>query len=138
YSFDWANAPAGTHTITAVATDNSDAETTSAGITINVTQVAICTETSSTAQQGAFTTGYEIKFETSGNNVIITATLLDTDKTGVVAFLWRETPFAETEMQNTSGLSYTSTVGGLTAGQTITYAIKFAYAGGMSVTEYFT
>jgi len=138
YGFDWTTAPAGTNTITAVATDNAGAQATSAAMTITVTQVAICTETSSTAQQGAFTTGYEIKFETSGNNVIITATLLDTDKTGVVAFLWRETPFAETEMQNTSGLSYTSTVGGLTAGQTITYAIKFAYAGGMSVTEYFT
>lgn len=37
YSFVWANVPAGTLTITAVATDNQNATTTSAAITINVT-----------------------------------------------------------------------------------------------------
>lgn len=138
YTFDWTTAAAGTQAITAVATDNGGAQTTSQAVTVNVTQVATCTETSSAAQQGSFTTGYEITFETVGSNVAITATLLDTDKTGVVGFLWQQTPFAETEMAFVSGQTFTSTIGGLAAGQTITYAVKFAYAGGMSVTEYFT
>ncbi len=138
YSFEWTTAGTGTHSITAVAIDNSGAQSTSQAVIVNVTQIASCTEMSAVATQGSFTTGYEIIFETNGNTVKITATLLDTDKAGVVAFLWKQTPFTETEMANVSGLTFSSTVGGVTAGQTITYAIKFAYAGGMSVTEYFT
>ncbi|WP_294823538.1 glycosyl hydrolase [uncultured Flavobacterium sp.] len=138
YAFDWANAPAGTHSVTATATDNAGAQSVSQPVSITVSQVASCTEASNSAQQGSFTTGYEITFSTTGNNVTITAALLDTDKQGVVAFLWQQTPFAETEMQNVSGLTYTSTIGGVGAGQSLTYAVKFAYEGGMSVTEYFT
>jgi len=136
YSYVWTNAPAGTHSITAVATDNGGAQGTSQVVTVTVTQTAICSETSSEAQQGAFSTGYEFAFETVGNSVTITVKLLDTDKQGVVAFLWQQTPFTEAEMANVSGLTFSKTVSGLTTGQTITYAVKFAYTAGMSVTKY--
>ena len=40
-------------------------------------------------------------------------------------------------MANISGLTFTATVSGLTDGQTIAYAVKFAYAGGgLAVTKY--
>lgn len=101
------------------------------------TETLACTENSSEASQGAFSTGYNVSFETVGNNVVVTFELLDTDKVGVIAYLWRQTPFAETAMTNTSGLTFTATLTGQTIGSTITYACKFAYAGGMSVTKYF-
>jgi hypothetical protein len=70
--------------------------------------------------------------------VKITFELLDTDKTGVVAYLWKQTPFTETPMTNVSGKKFSSTITGQTAGSTINYAVKFAYAGGMSVTKYYS
>lgn len=136
YSFDWAAPSGGSHSITAVATDNEGAVGTSQVVTVNVIVTAICSETSGEAQQGAFTAGYTLSFETTGGNVIVTATLLDTDKMGVVAYLWQQTPFAEADMANVSGLTFTKTLTGLTQGTTITYAVKFAYAGGLSVTKY--
>jgi endo-1,3(4)-beta-glucanase len=136
YSLDWTSPGVGAHTITAVATDNGGEESTSQGVTINVSAVMLCTETSDAAQQGSFSTGYETTFETVGNNVTITFKMLDTDKVGVVAFLWKESPFSETQMDNVSGLTFSKTVSGLTPGTTISYACKFAFAGGMSVTQY--
>ncbi|MFN3754634.1 T9SS type A sorting domain-containing protein [Flavobacterium sp.] len=101
-------------------------------------ETSACSQTSNEAQPGlgAFTIGYTATFETVGNNVIITFELLDTDKVGVIAYLWQQTPFGETPMTNTSGLIFTSTLTGQTVGSTITYACKFAYAGGLSVTKY--
>jgi hypothetical protein len=61
--------------------------------------------------------------------------LLD-DKSGVVAYLWKQTPFAETSMTNVSGKIFTSTVSNQTVGSIITYACKFAFAGGLAVTKY--
>ena len=97
-----------------------------------------CAGTSSAAEQGSFSTGYTYAFETSGTNVTITFELLDSDKSDVVAYLWRQTPFAESPMNNTSGLTFSSTITDQTLGATISYAVKFAYAGGLSVTEYFS
>ena len=136
YTFDWANAPIGTHSITAVATDNGGGQTTSAVVTVTVSQLMVCTETSSDAQQGSFSTGYKATFETVGTSVKVTFELLDTDKTGVVAFLWQQSPFGESQMDNVSGLTFSKTLNGQTPGATISYAVKFAYAGGMSVTKY--
>ena len=56
----------------------------------------------------------------------------------VVAYLWKQTPFSEVQMTNVSGNIFTQTVTGLTIGSTINYAVKFAYAGGLSVTKYFS
>jgi len=96
-----------------------------------------CNGASTLASQGAFSTGYKYDFQTIGTDVKITFELLDTDKTGVVAYLWKQTPFTETLMTNVSGKKFTHTIAGQTLGSTINYAVKFAYAGGMSVTKYY-
>ena len=57
-------------------------------------------------------------------------------KVGLVAFLRRQSPFNETQMTNVSGQTFTQTIPGQTIGSTINYAVKFAYAGGLSVTRY--
>jgi len=97
-----------------------------------------CEGMSNVAQQGTFSTGYTYHFETVGTDVVVTFELLDTDKEGVVAYVWQETPFAEIAMAQGTGLSFSATVPGLTAGQDYNFAVKFAYAGGLSVTKYFT
>jgi hypothetical protein len=97
-----------------------------------------CSGTDTAAQQGTFSTGYNYTFETIGNDVKITFELLDTDKVGVVGILWRQTPFTEFPMTNVSGNIYTYTVPNQTIGTTINYAVKFAYAGGLSVTNYYS
>lgn len=95
------------------------------------------TKLSSAAQTGSFSTGYNYAFETLGTDVKITFELLDTDKVGVVAFLWKQSPFSETQMINVSGNIFTKTITGQTIGSTISYAVKFAYANGFSVTTYY-
>lgn len=109
-------------------------------VTLNATTASTtaCSGTDTAAQQGSFSIGYSYLFETLGSDVKITFEMLDTDKVGVVAFLWNQNPFSEVQMTNVSGNIFTSTVTGLTIGQTINYAVKFAYAGGLSVTEYFS
>lgn len=97
-----------------------------------------CFGTSAEAQQSTFSAGYKYNFQTTGTDVKITFELLDTDKVGVVAYLWKQSPFTETQMVNTSGKVFTQTVSGQTLGSTINYAVKFAYAGGLSVTRYFS
>ncbi|VBB48383.1 exported hypothetical protein [uncultured Paludibacter sp.] len=81
--------------------------------------------------------GYTYNFTTSGSDVTITFELLDA-KTGLVAYLWDKTSgFTETQMTNTTGQIFTTTLTGLTANSDITVAVKFAYAGGLSVTKDF-
>ena len=81
--------------------------------------------------------GYKTKFETVGTNVNITFELLD-QKDGLVAFLHRESPFEETQMANNPAGTriFTKTITGQTKGDIISYACKFAYAGGLSKTKY--
>jgi beta-glucanase (GH16 family) len=131
--------PNTTYTFTVTATDASGNAAVNNPIVLNATTTAVlgCNGTDSIAQQGAFSIGYNYDFETIGNSVKITFELLDTDKVGVVGILWQQSPFTETTMTNVSGNIFTSTVTNLTAGQTISYAVKFAYAGGLSVTKYF-
>lgn len=102
------------------------------------TSTLICSGTDTEAQQGSFSTGYTYFFQTTGTDVTITFEMLDTDKVGVVAFLWKQTPFTEYPMTNVSGTIFTKTITGQTIGSTIVYAVKFAYAGGLSVTKYFS
>jgi endo-1,3(4)-beta-glucanase len=136
FNFLWANVAIGEHQITAVATDDASDQGTSQVINISVEEVLSCSEISNEAQQGSFSNGYEVLFETIGSNVTISFTLLDTDKTGVVAYLWRESPFQETQMDEVSGLTFSKTISGLTQGESISYACKFAFAGGLAVTKY--
>jgi endoglucanase Acf2 len=135
YIVDWTPG-VGDYEIYAVATDNEENETTSEIIKIRIDQAKICTETSNIASQGSFDTGYKVTFETVGNNVTITFELLD-NKTGVVAYLWKESPFSETQMTQLSDKIFSSTLTGQVQNSTISYACKFAFSGGMAVTKYF-
>lgn len=96
-----------------------------------------CSGTDTQAQQGSFSTGYNYNFETIGNSVKITFELLDTEPTGVIAYLWKQSPFTETQMENVSGNIFTKIITNQTIGSTINYAVKFAFAGGLAVTKYF-
>lgn len=98
----------------------------------------ICSGTTNLAQQGSFSIGYNYEFQTNGTEVKITYGLLDTDKVGVVAFLWKQSPFSEVQMTNVSGNIFTYNLTNQTIGSTINYGVKFAYAGGMSVTNYYS
>jgi endo-1,3(4)-beta-glucanase len=97
-----------------------------------------CEGMSTVAQNGTFTIGYTYEFETVGNDVVVTFELLDTDKVGVVGYVWLQDPFTEIAMVQGEGLSFSATVPGLTVGQDVNLAVKFAYAGGQAVTQYFT
>ncbi|MFY7845686.1 family 16 glycosylhydrolase [Chryseobacterium gambrini] len=134
--------PTTSYTFTVSASDAAGNTAVNNPITVNATTLSnintACSGTSTLASQGAFSTGYKYDFQTIGTDVKITFELLDTDKTGVVAYLWKQTPFTETPMTNVSGKKFSSTITGQTAGSTINYAVKFAYAGGMSVTKYYS
>jgi endoglucanase Acf2 len=136
YSYTWENASVGDHQIKAIVTDNDAGEGTSQIVNIFVVEVQSCTETSNEAQQESFSTGYTTVFETVGTNVNITFELLDTERTGVIAYLWKQSPFGEVQMDNVGSLKFAKTLGGLNHGETITYACKFAFAGGLVVTKY--
>lgn len=136
YSYLWSEADLGSHELTTKATDNNNATSLSPIVNITVQPVKVCSETTSEAQQGVFSIGYKSTFETIGTDVIVTFELLDTDKMGVVAYLWQQTPFAESSMNQVSENIFTKTLSGLSAGTTINYACKFAFAGGQAVTKY--
>jgi endo-1,3(4)-beta-glucanase len=138
FSFSWNGASVGNHSLKAIATDNEGATATSSIISISVQEVKKCVETSNVAQQGSFSTGYKATFETIGTSVKFTFELLDTNRAGVIAYLWKQSPFGEVQMDLVSGLTFTKTLGGFTDGETISYACKFAFAGGLAVTKYIT
>lgn len=138
FSFSWNGASVGNHSLKAIATDNEGATATSSIISISVQEVKKCVETSNVAQQGSFSTGYKATFETIGTSVKISFELLDTNRAGVIAYLWKQSPFGEVQMDLVSGLTFTKTIGGLADGETISYACKFAFAGGLAVTKYIT
>lgn len=126
------------YTFSVTALDASGNNASNNGIILNATTLGFvgCNGTSNIASQGTFSLGYNYSFETIGNSVKITFELLDTDKVGLFAYLWRAAPFAETPMTNVSGRIFTHTITGQTIGSTINYAVKFAFANGMSVTQY--
>ena len=109
-------------------------------ILLNATTLGVigCSGTSNVAQIGSFSSGYSYSYETIGNEVKITYTLLDTDKVGVVAYLWRQSPFSEFQMTALGNNSFTYTIPSQIAGALISYGVKFAYQGGMSVTSYYS
>lgn len=109
-------------------------------ILLNATTLGVigCSGTSNVAQIGSFSSGYSYSYETIGNDVKITYTLLDTDKVGVVAYLWRQSPFSEFQMTALGNNSFTYTIPSQIAGALISYGVKFAFQGGMSVTSYYS
>jgi endoglucanase Acf2 len=135
YATTW-NPVAGNYILTAKAIDNDGAVSTSQTVNVTIAAAMVCIETSKVATQGTFTIGYKSTFETVGSDVYITFELLDTDKSGVIAYLWKQTPFGETAMTKGSGNIFTAKVSGQTTGTTINYACKFAFSGGLAITKY--
>ena len=135
FSIVW-NPAIGDYALTAKATDNGGATSTSQAVNVKIDPSMLCVTTSTQASEGSFTLGYIASFETVGSNVTMTFELLD-DKAGVIAYAFKKSPFSETAMTNVGGKKFSFTLGGLTAGQTISYACKFAFGGGMAVTKYF-
>jgi hypothetical protein len=105
-------------------------------VSAQTTAVIGCSGSDIVATQGSFSLGYTYTFETLGSDVKITFQLLDTNRVGVVAFLWRQSPFSEVQMTNVTGNTFSRTITNQTLGTTINYAVKFAYQGGLSVTRY--
>jgi hypothetical protein len=97
-----------------------------------------CSGAESEAIQGSFSVGYNYEFSANGSDVTFTFEMLDTDRSAAVAYLWKENPFSETPMDKVSSNKFTKTVSGFTIGQTISYACKFAFDGGLAVTKYLT
>ena len=98
-----------------------------------------CNGTSTDAQQGMFSNGgYSYKFETLENgDVRMTFELLESGAVGIVAYAWKEDPFAETAMTVVE-TEATIDLTGYSTGEDISYAVKFAWAdGGFGVTKYF-
>jgi endoglucanase Acf2 len=137
YSATW-NPDAGNYILTAVATDNDGAPGNSQEVNVTIAPKMSCTEVSNIATEGVFSLGYKCTFETVGTSVTITFELLDTDKPGLVAYLRREIPFTESIMTYVSDKIFSTTINGQIIGSTISYACKFAFSGGLAVTEYFS
>jgi beta-glucanase (GH16 family) len=131
------------YTFTVRLTDASGNTAVNNPIVLNAktTTILQCSGASAVASQFSFSKGYNYAFETIGNNVKITFELLDTDKVGVVAYLRNGSAasFTETSMTNfpANTTIFSKTITGQTVGSTINYAVKFAFANGMSVTKYF-
>lgn len=138
YEITFSNASIGAHVLTAVVTDDQEATGNSQEVNVTINEVLSCVETSSDAAEGSFSVGYKATFETSGNNVTVFFELLDTEKTGVVAFLREETPFSEVQMDHVSGNIFKKTLTGKSTGTNLRLACKFAFAGGLAVTKYFS
>ncbi len=127
------------YTFTVTATDLSGNAVANSPIVLNATTSVDpqCGGSDTQAQEGSFTIGYNYNFQTIGTDVKITFQLLD-PKVGLVAFLRNQSPFTETQMSNVSGQTFTRTITGQTLGTTITYAVKFAFSGGLAVTRFFS
>ena len=96
--------------INPVACETCSGETDGTGVVVDNNSDDPCVETSNVATQGSFSEGYTVNFETDGSSVTVTFELLDSDKSGVVAYLWRESPFSETFMSVVSGKKFTTTI----------------------------
>ena len=97
-----------------------------------------CSGTSSEAQQGTFSADYSYGFETLTNGDVRLTFEMASGTAGLVAWAWKESPFAETPM-TVSGTEATLDISGYTTGESISYAVKFAWAaGGLGVTKYFS
>ena len=91
-----------------------------------------CSGTSTEAAEGTFTDGFTYDISFSNNTVTVTAELLD-PKVGLIAYAQTYNPnFAEVQMDNTGGQSFSKSFAGQTAGEIFTVAIKFAFAGGLA------
>lgn len=135
YSIQWRPSMPGNYSLTAMAIDNDAGVGVSQAVNITVSEVRSCSVSSRAAIQGSFTLGYTVVWETVNTDVIITWELLD-DRAGVIAYLWTQTPFSEREMNSIGNRRFQIVLSNQTPGTTLTFACKFAFAGGMAVTSY--
>ena len=136
FEYDWNNVAVKEYSLTATATDNAGATATSESVTVKVSEVNSCMTTSSESTEGAFSVGYKATFESAGSDLLVKFELLDTDKAGVVAYLFQKSPFSESIMDNDGGNVFSKRISGLVPGTIVSYACKFAFAGGLAVTKY--
>ncbi len=129
-----------TYNISVTATDLAGNTAANSPITLTATTTdnanTPCEGTDFQAQQGSFDVGYNYTFSTNGGDVTATFEILDDKILGNV-FLWKQNPFTETLMTNTTGKIYTTLLTGLTNGEKISLACKFELQGGQAVTKYF-
>jgi len=126
----------GTSTVLVTAQDGTTTETYTVNFTVDTNTE--CTGFSSEAQQGTFSADYSYGFETLTNGDVRLTFAMSSGTAGIVAYAWKEAPFAETPM-NVSGTEATLDISGYTTGASISYAVKFAWAaGGFGVTKYFS
>jgi len=136
FNYEWTPPQVGSYSLTAVAYDDKGLSTESTAVVVHIQSVKQCISSGEQAQQGSFSIGYRSIFETVGNSVTITFEILDTDKSGLIAYLWQESPFQEFELEQLSERVFSKTISGFDQGEIIRFAAKFAYAGGLSVTPY--
>jgi hypothetical protein len=116
--------------------DNISSETKTISITTpEEVENTACNGESDTATQGSFEVGYTYHFETDGTDVIIEFELLD-DKQDLNAYLWKESPFTEIGMSYVEGRRFRAVLADQTYGESLSYACKFAFRGGLAATEY--
>jgi beta-glucanase (GH16 family) len=131
------------YAFTVTAADASGNKAVNNPIVLNAktTSIIQCTGNSVSALEGSFSLGYNYTFETSGTDVKVTFELLDTNRVGVNAYLRKGSAasFTETAMTNfpSNTTIFSKTITEQTLGSTINFAVKFAYANGLSVTNYF-
>lgn len=133
YTYLWNGASVGPHEITAKAIDNMNGDNTSQSITVSVNEVKTCFETWTSP---SFSIGYKSTFETIGSTVIVTFEMLDSDKASGNAYLFQQTPFVESQMDFVATNKFTKVLTDLVNGETLSYACKFEFSGGSSVTRY--
>ena len=75
-----------------------------------------CSGQLSTSQQGSFDVGFKYSFTTSGSSVTMEFELLD-NKSDLIAYAWKESPFDETQMSKVSDNRFSLTLNNQTIGQ---------------------
>lgn len=137
-----ATSPTGTATVTVKSTEDPTKEKV---FTINFSVSTVdpannteCSGISNEVQEGG-SYNYSYLFQSTDVGVVITSELLE-PKDGTVAYVFDYTagaPQFETGMTLLEGRKFTQTLPYTTANEKITVAVKFAYAGGLTVTKRF-
>lgn len=99
-------------------------------------RLSTCSGTTTEAAEGTFSQGLDYEFVTNGTDVVITFTLLDTDKAGLNPELFTA-PSTFLPM-SINGSTYSVTLPNQTAGATLSFQFRGAYeAGGLILSEVF-
>ena len=98
--------------------------------------LSTCSGTTTEAAEGTFSQGLDYEFVTNGTDVVITFTLLDTDKAGLNPELFTA-PSTFLSM-SINGSTYSVTIPNQTTGATLSFQFRGAYVdGGLVLSEVF-